>query len=31
VIAASRLLWQLSRPVEWSDVPEDIDPDGQDE
>lgn len=32
VIAASRLLWQLSRPVEWSaDVPEEIDPDSQDE
>lgn len=25
VIAASRLLWRLSRPVEWSDVPDDID------
>jgi hypothetical protein len=32
VIAASRLLWQLSRPVEWSsDVPEDIEEGSGDE
>jgi hypothetical protein len=32
VLAASRLLWQLSRPVEWSaDVPEEVDEDTRDD
>jgi len=28
VLAASRILWQLSKPVEWADanIPDDVDP-----